>query len=97
MDVLCSNTTGLQVLWGLLLLLLNPWAEQSNVGPEGSRLWENFYGIILFQLVSRPPGVCRILVYCDYAPPAVSCGFFCCLWLERVSLGRSQRVFVSDC
>lgn len=64
-------------------------------GSEGSRLWENFYGIILFQLISRPPGVYGILVYCDYAPPAISCGFFCCLWLEGISLGRFQQVFLS--
>ena len=53
-EFLCSNTTGLQsqILWGLLLLLLDPWAGQSNVGlgkftSVGELLWYNYFPVYM--------------------------------------------------
>ena len=45
-------------------------------GSEPSQQWENFFGIIVFQLVGFPSDRYRIYFYCAWAPPLSHCSFF---------------------
>ena len=59
LKVLQSNPAGLQsqILWGLSSHCQAPRLESLTWGSELSLLWENFYGIIIFQWVIHPAGM----------------------------------------
>ena len=49
-------------------------------GSEPSQQWENFFGVIVLQLVGHSPNGCGIWFYHDCAPPSVLLHLLLCLW-----------------
>lgn len=52
------------------------WLGRLRWGSELSLLWQNFYGITVFQFVGCPPRRYGILFYCDFSLLPSLCGFF---------------------
>lgn len=56
-ELLQSSLTGFQnqMLWVLLLPMLEPWTESPTRVSELSLLWETFYDTIILHLIGHPP------------------------------------------
>ena len=77
-----SNTTGFQhhVLWGLLLLLPDPQAGESDMGLRTFSMVGKFCGITVFQFVGHSRHRYSIRCYPDCAHTSILLWLLLCLW-----------------
>ena len=64
---------------------------------EPSQQWGNFFGIIVLQFVSHPPGRHGIWFYHDCAPSTISLWLLLCLWTWGIFSGKFQHPNVNCC
>ena len=79
MEVLLWNPANLQsqIPWGFPVSWPDLQAGSLMWGLEPSQQCENFFGIIVLQSVSCPPGGLRIWFYCNCSPHTISLWLLC--------------------